>query len=150
MIKKRSILACLMALLMTFMTSCGEPAPPPTYSNADLQKIDQYKVGLVELRDRMEEDLETLIQKENWIDVGTFIHGPLGDLRYKTNYLTQSLLLPKDKEPVLDAADDLFMELEELDTAASEGNYKEAVKNYAEAVRDFDAYLDLIPKPSST
>jgi len=150
MINKRSILACLMALLMTFLASCGEPAPPPTYSDADLQKIDQYKAGLVELRDRMEEDLETLIQKEKWIDVGTFIHGPLGDLRYKTNYLTQSLLLPKDKEPVLDAADDLFGELEELDAAASDGNYKEAVKEYAEAVRDFDTYLDLIPKPSST
>ena len=148
MINKRSILACLMALLMTFLVSCGEPAPPPTYSDADLQKIDQYKVGLVELRDRMDKDLETLIQGENWIDVGTFIHGPLGDLRYKTNYLTQSLLLSKDREPVLDAADELFAELQELDTAASEGNYKEAVKDYAEAVRDFDAYLDLIPKSS--
>lgn len=149
MINKRSILACLMALLMTFLASCGEPAPPPTYSDADLQNIDQYKAGLVELRDRMGE-LQDFIQEEDWVNVGTFIHGPLGELRYKTNYLTQSLLLPDDREPVLDAAKDLFLQLETLDAAATEGDYKVAVKESAEAIRDFDAFLDLIPKPSST
>jgi len=147
MINKRSILACVMALLMTFLASCGSKAPPPTYSDAQLQQIEQYKAGIVELRDRME-DLDKFIQEENWINVGTFIHGPLGDLRFKTNYLTQSLLLPKDKEPVLKAAKEVFAELQELDTAASEGNYKEAVKEYAEAVEYFDAYLDLIPTAS--
>ncbi|NEP44873.1 MAG: photosystem II protein PsbQ, partial [Okeania sp. SIO2H7] len=61
MINKRSILACLMALLMTFLASCGSQAPPPTYSEAQLQQIDQYKAGIVELLDRMDE-LEELIQ----------------------------------------------------------------------------------------
>ena len=136
-----------MALLMTFLASCGSQAPPPTYSDAQLQKIDQYKAGIVELRDRMDE-VQDFIQEENWINVGTFIHGPLGDLRYKTNYLTQSLLLPKDRKPVLEAAKELFFQLETLDAAATDGDYKKAVKESAEAVRDFDAFLDLIPTAS--
>ena len=70
------------------------------YSDAQLQKIELSAVGIQTLRDRMDE-LESLIQQDEWVNIRTFIHGPLGDLRSKTNYLTQSLLLPKDKTPVL-------------------------------------------------
>ena len=147
MFNKRSIVAWMMALLVAFLASCGSPAPPPTYSDAQLQKIEQYTAGIQALRDRMDE-LETLIQKSEWVNVGTFIHGPLGDLRSKTNYLTQSLLLPKDKTPVLDAAKELFVDLEQIDVAAVEGNKKQAATEYKEAVTDFDTFLGLIPKNS--
>ena len=147
MFNKRSIVAWMMALLVAFLASCGSPAPPPTYSDAQLQKIEQYTAGIAALRDRMDE-LETLIQKDDWVNVGTFIHGPLGDLRSKTNYLTQSLLLPKDKQPVLDAAKQLFLELEEIDTAAAAGDKKQAVSDYREAVANFDNFLGLVPKNS--
>lgn len=147
MFNKRSIVAWMMALLVAFLASCGSPAPPPTYSDAQLQQIEQYTAGIVALRDRMDE-LQTLIQKDDWVNVGTFIHGPLGELRSKTNYLTQSLLLPKDKEPVLDAAKEVFVELEEIDVAAAAGNKKKAITDYREAVADFDTFLGLIPKNS--
>lgn len=147
MINKRSILAWAMALLTAFLVSCGSAKVPPTYSDADFQQIEQYTAGIVELRDRMDE-LENSIQNRDWVDVGTFIHGPLGSLGYKTNYLTQSLLLSKDKKPVLDAAKKVFADLEEIDAASKEGDYSKAIAEYKETVGDFDAYLDLIPKSS--
>ncbi len=147
MFNKRSIVAWMMALLVAFLASCGSPAPPPTYSDAQLQQIEQYTAGIEALRDRMDE-LETFIQKDDWVNVGTFIHGPLGDLRSKTNYLTQSLLLPKDKEPVLDAAKEVFADLENIDVAALEANKSQALKDYREALADFDNFLGLVPKNS--
>jgi len=147
MLNKRSIVAWIMALLVAFLASCGSPAPPPTYSDAQLQKIELSATGIQGLRDRMDE-LESLIQKEDWVNVRTFIHGPLGDLRSKTTYLTQSLLLPKDKTPVLDAAKEIFEDLEDIDVAATEGNKKQALSEYKEAVADFDTFLGLVPKNS--
>ncbi len=147
MLNKRSIVAWMMALLVAFLASCGSPAPPPTYSDAQLQKIEQSTAGIQALRDRMDE-LESLIQKGEWVNVDTFIHGPLGDLRSKTNYLTQSLLLPKDKKPVLNAAKELFEDLEDIDVAAAEADKKQALNNYKEAIADFDTFLDLVPKNS--
>ncbi|GGA55835.1 photosystem II protein PsbQ [Okeania sp. KiyG1] len=145
MLNKRSIVAWMMALLVAFLASCGSPAPPPTYSDAQLQKIEQYTTGIVALRDRMDE-LKTLIQKEDWVNVDTFIHGPLGDLRSKTNYLTQSLLLPKDKGPVSDAAKEVFQDLEEIDVAAAANDKRQATNEYKEAIADFVTFLNLIPK----
>ncbi|OZH55828.1 hypothetical protein AFK68_02070 [Hydrocoleum sp. CS-953] len=147
MLKKRSIVAWVMALLVAFLASCSSPTPPPTYSDAQLQKIEQYTARIVALRDRMSE-LESLIQQEEWINVDTFIHGPLGDLRSKTNYLTQSLLLAKDKTPVLDAAKQVFEDLEDIDVAAAEGDKKQALSEYKKAVADFDTFLGLVPKDS--
>lgn len=147
MFNKRSIVAWMMVLLIAFLTSCGSPTPPPTYSDAQLEKIEQYTSRIEALRDRMDE-LEILIQKEDWVNVDTFIHGPLGDLRSKTNYLTQVLLLPKDKTPVLDAAKAVFEDLEDIDVAAEEANQKQALIEYKKAVSDFDTFLGLVPKNS--
>jgi len=147
MFKKRSIVAWMMALLVAFLASCGSPTPPPTYSDAQLEKIEQYTSGIEALRDRMDE-LQSLIQKEEWVNVDTFIHGPLGDLRSKTSYLTQVLLLPKDKMPVLDAAKAVFEDLEDIDVAAEEANQKQALSEYKKAVSDFDTFLGLVPKNS--
>ena len=145
MLNKRSIVAWVMALLVTFLASCGSPTPPPTYSDAQLQKIELSAAGIQGLRDRMGE-LKSLIKKEDWVNVRTFIHGPLGDLGSKTTYLTQSLLLPKDKKPVLDAAKQVFEDLQDIDVAATEGNKKQAISEYKEAVADFDTFLGLVPK----
>ncbi|NES02400.1 MAG: photosystem II protein PsbQ [Okeania sp. SIO2F4] len=147
MLNKRSIVAWVMALLVAFLASCGSPTPPPTYSDAQLQKIELSAAGIQALRDRMDE-LESLIQQGEWVNVRTFIHGPLGDLRSKTTYLTQSLLLPKDKTPVLDAAKEIFEDLEDIDVAAAEGDKNQALSNYKEAVADFDTFLGLVPKNS--
>ncbi|MCL2930030.1 MAG: photosystem II protein PsbQ [Trichodesmium sp. St16_bin4-tuft] len=147
MLNKRSIVAWVIVLLVAFLASCSSPTPPLTYSDAQLQKIEVSESGIQALRDRMDE-LESLIQKGEWVNIRTFIHGPLGDLRSKTNYLTQSLLLPRDKTPVLNAAKKIFDDLEDIDTAATEGNKKQALSEYKKAITDFDTFLDLVPKNS--
>ncbi|MCL2926014.1 MAG: photosystem II protein PsbQ, partial [Trichodesmium sp. MAG_R04] len=70
MLNKRSIVAWVIALLVAFLASCGSPAPPPTYSDAQLQKIELSAVGIQTLRDRMDE-LESLIQQDEWVNIRT-------------------------------------------------------------------------------
>ncbi|MEB3340503.1 photosystem II protein PsbQ [Okeania sp.] len=148
MLKKQSIVLWVMALLMAFLASCSSPTPPPTYSDAQLQKIELSTSGIQALRDRMVDELESLIQKGDWVNVGTFIHGPLGDLRSKTNYLTQILLLEKDKAPVIDAAKKVYEDLESIDVAAAANDTTAALNNYEKAVADFDTFLGLVPTDS--
>jgi photosystem II protein PsbQ len=91
------------------------------------------------------DNLGTLIQKRNWIDTRTYIHGPLGDLRGTMKSVSASLL-PKDREKAVDLTKSLFADLVNLDIAAKDLNYAKVSSSYQKAVNDFDAFLQLIPK----
>jgi photosystem II protein PsbQ len=148
MIRKKSLVTWMIALLAVLMVSCSSGvAKVTTYSPEQLTKIADYTTNLVVYRDRMDR-LNELIQKQQWVNVDTYIHGPLGALRGQTTYLTQNLLLPKDRDQVLSAAREIFEHLEKIDVAANDGNYNLAVTNYQEAVKDLENFLDLIPKSS--
>jgi photosystem II protein PsbQ len=148
MIRKKSLVTWMIALLAVLMVSCSSGvAKVTTYSPEQLTKIADYTTNLVVYRDRMDR-LNELIQKQQWVNVDTYIHGPLGALRGQTTYLTQNLLLPKDRDQVLSAAREIFDHLEKIDVAANDGNYNLAVTNYQEAVKDLENFLDLIPKSS--
>jgi photosystem II protein PsbQ len=148
MIRKKSLVTWMIALLAVLMVSCSSGvAKVTTYSPEQLGKIADYTTNLVVYRDRMDR-LNELIQKQQWVNVDTYIHGPLGALRGQTTYLTQNLLLPKDRDQVLSAGREIFEHLEKIDVAANEGNYNLAVANYQEAVKDLENFLDLIPKSS--
>lgn len=148
MIRKKSLVTWMIALLAVLMVSCSSGvAKVTTYSPEQLGKIADYTTNLVVYRDRMDR-LNELIQKQQWVNVDTYIHGPLGALRGQTTYLTQNLLLPKDRDQVLSAAREIFDHLEKIDVAANDGNYNLAVTNYQEAVKDLENFLDLIPKSS--
>jgi photosystem II protein PsbQ len=142
----RSILASILALVMVCLVSCGSPqaAKPPAYSPTQLEIVKQYEGNVLELRDRMDE-LEQFIVNRDWVNVGTFIHGPLGDLRRDMGYVSRNLS-GKTKKTASQTAQDLFVDFEAIDAAADAGNYSLAVQNYAEAIKDFDAFLSLIPK----
>lgn len=144
----RSLLAAILAVVMTFLVSCGSPTAkkPPTYTTEQIAQIQRFASQVVELRDKMPV-LETNIQNRNWTDVGTYIHGPLGELRQKMSYVTRELL-PQDQKTAKEATKDLFARFQNLGTAATEGNYPKAVENYQAALKDFDTFLRLIPKPS--
>ncbi len=49
---------------------------------------------------------------------------------------------------MLNAAKEVFEDLEEIDVAAAEGDKGQALSNYQKAVADFDNFLDLVPKNS--
>lgn len=145
MTRYRSILASILALVMVFVVSCASPqaSVPPVYSPSQLELIQEYKAEILQLRDRMSE-LQNLIVNREWINVGTFIHGPLGELRREMSYLTRNLD-PKQQKQARELSKEVFTHFEAIDAAAAEANYPVAVENYGEAVKDLDAFLNLVP-----
>jgi photosystem II protein PsbQ len=144
----RSILAVILAMVTTFLVSCSSPTAtkPPTYTPEKIAQIQKFATAVTEVRDRMP-ILGNDIQKRDWTEVGSFIHGPLGELRQKMSYITRELL-PKEQPAAREAAKDLFVHLENIDAASSSNNYQKAIDNYRAALQDFDAFLQLIPKSS--
>lgn len=145
----RSILALLLAVVTTFLVSCGGPkAALPTYTPDKLAKIEQLTTSVTALRDKMP-FLEEKIQNRNWTDVGTYIHGPLGELRRYVSSLTRELL-PADQKAANAAAKDLFASFEKIDVAATKAQSEVARQNYQAALKDFEAFLRTVPQANST
>jgi photosystem II protein PsbQ len=142
----RSILALILAVVATVLVSCGSPTvkAPPSYSAEQIVQIQKLASTVEALRDKMPV-LADKIQNQNWTDVGTYIHGPMGELRRNVSYLTRELL-PQDQKAVSSSATDLFSSLQNIDVAATKGNYQVAVQNYQAAMKDFDDILQLLPK----
>ncbi|MEG3981465.1 photosystem II protein PsbQ [Microcoleus sp. D3_18a_C4] len=146
MTRTRSIFALMMAFLMAFLVSCSsvEAKVPTTYTAAQIQQIQRYVPTLTDFRSRMD-NLGTLIQKRNWIDTRTYIHGPLGDLRNTMKTVSASLL-PSSQQQAVDLTKSLFADLVNIDLAAKDLDYAKVTASYQKAVNDFDAFLQLIPK----
>ncbi|MEG4576872.1 photosystem II protein PsbQ [Microcoleus sp. N3A4] len=146
MTRPRSFFALMMAFLMAFLVSCSsvEAKIPTTYTAAQIQQIERYVPTLTEFRSRMD-NLGTLIQKRNWVDTKTYIHGPLGDLRNTMKTVSASLL-PKSQQQAVDLTKSLFADLVDIDLAAKNLDYAKVTASYQKAVNDFDSFLQLIPK----
>ncbi len=142
----RSLLAVMLTLVMTLLASCSSPTvtKPPTYTPDKIAQIQKYASTVTALRETMP-SLATSIQNRDWTEVGSFIHGPFGELRQKMSYITRELL-PQEQKAAKEAAQDLFTRLENIDLATEKGNYQKAVDNYRLAIKDFDAFLQLIPE----
>lgn len=145
----RSILAAILALVTTLLVSCGTPTAktPPTYTAAQIEQIQNLAASVSALRDKLPV-LEDKIQNQNWTDVSTYIHGPLGDLRRSISYVTRELL-PQEQKRASAIAKDLFDDLQKIDLASTTNNYQAAVQNYQAALKDFDKFLQLIPQASN-
>lgn len=144
MIKR--FLPLILVLVVTFLTACGgspEAKVPPTYTAEKIAQLQQYAGPITAARQRMPE-LAILILKKEWIDVENFIHGPLGQVRGSMGFISRNLL-PKDQDTAKQAAKELFVHLEKIDTAAKANRVDIAEQQFAEALKDFDAFLDLIP-----
>ena len=146
MARLRSLLGFLLVAITVLMVGCGgaNVSQPTTYSADQIAQIELYNSPVVELRDRFPE-LEDYIQKKDWVNIRTFIHGPMGELRVKLGRLT-ARLLPQDAKQAKALADDLANRLEGLDAAAAGYNQVEAGSQYRKALDDFDALLSLVPK----
>lgn len=150
MVNYRSILSVVLAVVAVVLVNLGNVAEakpvkkPLTYTAEQLQQIDGYASSLIEMRDRLPE-LADLIQKQDWTFARNFIHGPLGEIRFKMLYLTRTLL-PDVQPKARDLAKAVNDNLVAIDLAAANSNYQQAVRNYAETVRDLNAFLELVPK----
>ncbi len=147
MVRQRSILSLILVLLTTFLISCGNPSvatAPPSYTSAQLVKIQEYIPDIQVVRDRSEE-LKNLIQSGEWIKVGNFIRGPMTEARLNMTYVIPNLV-PQDQPKGRQITKDLLGHLVKIDQAASIGNTSLALSNYKDAFADVDKFLQLIPE----
>lgn len=147
MARYRSILGLILAVVATFTISCGSATATksaPSYTAAQIEEIGRSLPAIQEQRDRINQ-LQTIIQQRRWVDVGTFMHGPMGDLRRNMNRVVDNLA-PQDKQAAREAAKDLFNDLVRIDQAAKDADYQQAVTNFRSVLQEFDAFLNLIPK----
>ncbi|MGJ3247443.1 MAG: photosystem II protein PsbQ [Elainellaceae cyanobacterium] len=146
MITYRSILALMLAAIAAFLVSCsGQPqaSQPPTYTDAQLERIQTYQSDLLAMRDRMAQ-IPDLVDQRRWGDIQSLIHGPLGALRMKMFTLARNLN-PSEEKTAMAAAKDVFDYLVEIDDAAAARNANKILSNYAAALEGFDAFLRRIP-----
>jgi photosystem II protein PsbQ len=146
MVKYRSVLSIILAAIAVFLISCSSPtavAPGPTYTPAQLEQIQTYTAEVKELRERLL-GIPPLVQQQRWTDVQTYIHGPLGELRFKMSKLARSLE-PKVQATALASAKDVFDHLILIDEATQTRDSRKALLNYNRALEDFETFLSYVP-----
>jgi ABC-type Zn uptake system ZnuABC Zn-binding protein ZnuA len=60
--------------------------------------------------------------------------------------LLSQKLLPTDQKQARTIAKAVADNLVAIDQASKDENYKAAIRNYAETIRDLDAFLQLVPR----
>jgi photosystem II protein PsbQ len=142
----RPLISILLVFIAVFVVSCGDgtQAKAPTYTPAQITQIQATNKNLMALRDRFPE-LAGYIQNRDWNNVKSFIHGPLGDIRTRMAGLSRELL-PGTKEQALTVSKEIFVHLNKIDEAAADNDYKLAIRNYGEAIKDFETFSSLIPQ----
>ena len=90
-------------------------------------------------------ELESYIQKNNWVNVDNFTHGPLGELRSELTRLSNQLL-PDDQPKAEVLTEDILGHLQNIDVASKNRSSGEAIAQYREFVDDFDAFLSVVPE----
>ena len=141
----RAVVGILLAAIATFLVSCsgGTEAVVPTYTPEKISQLQNYVGRIEQARDRLPE-LERYIQKDNWVNVDNFTHGPLGQLKPQIVRLT-SQLLPEDQKKAKAIAEEISGHLQNLDAASQERNYKDAIFQFEEFKTDFDTLLGIVP-----
>jgi photosystem II protein PsbQ len=141
----RPLISLLLVLVSVLVVSCGDAqVKAPTYSAAQLTQIQTTSKNIAALTDRLPE-LSALIQERDWNNVKSFIHGPLGDIRTRMSGLSRELL-PGTKEQALKISKEIFEHLNKIDAAADDNDYKLAIRNYGEAIKDLASFEKLIPQ----
>ncbi|NER84598.1 MAG: photosystem II protein PsbQ [Leptolyngbya sp. SIO1D8] len=150
MARYRSVLGFVLAAITVFVVGCGGAniSQPNTYTPDKLAEIQIYSPRVTELRNRFPE-LEDYIQKKDWVNIRSFIHGPMGELRARLGRVAVRLL-PQDAEQAKVLADNLATHLERLDSAAESYDQIQSGKEYRLALDDFDAFLSLVPETSNS
>jgi len=142
----RAVVGVLIAAIATFLVSCGSApdAVAPTYTPEKISQLQNY-VNRVEIaRERLPE-LENYIEKDNWVNVDNFTHGPLGQIRTELTRLSNQLL-PVDQPKAKAMTEEMLGHLQNLDEASQGRNYGNAISQYREFVDDFDTFLSIVPK----
>lgn len=141
----RAVVGVLLAMVATFLVSCGNDtaAVVPTYTPDKIAELQNYVGRIEQARDRLPE-LQRYIEKDNWVNVDNFTHGPLGQLKSQIVRLNNQLL-PDDQKKAKVLAEEISGHLQNLDEASQSRNNSDAIFQFQEFETDFDALLDLVP-----
>lgn len=142
----RSIFSLLLVLVATLLVACGGSVvvtPPPTYSQLQLERIQDYKASVLAGQQRLE-TMASAIQASNIQEVQAITRGPLGETMRNMQNLNRNLL-PNEQLLAKETTRSLFDHLVELDEALSLKNSGAASRAYAAAKADFETYISLIP-----
>lgn len=141
----RAVVGVLLAMVATLLVSCSgdTEAVVPTYTPEKISQIQNYVGRIEQARDRLPE-LQRYIEKDNWVNVDNFTHGPLGQLKPEIVRLTGQLL-PADQKKAKVLAEEISGHLQNIDEASQARNYGNAIAQFEEFKTDFDALLDIVP-----
>lgn len=148
MVRYRSILTWVLALVAVVLVSCGGPSAtiaPPTYTSTQITRIQQYVPELLDARNRMATELTAVIEAGDWQEVSSFTHGPLGQALQNMNIIARNLL-PEDQKQARQLSRQIFDNLVDIDQAGNINNPSLAMQQYAAVEEDFDQFLALIPQ----
>jgi photosystem II protein PsbQ len=141
----RPLISLLLVCIAVLVVSCSDGnVKAPTYSDAQLANIQIASNSVEKIKSRLPE-LEAYINKQDWNNVRSFIHGPLGELRSRMTGVARELL-PAKRSKALDLGKEVFGHLNKIDAAAADNNQLLAASNYSEALKDFQAFNDLLPE----
>ena len=142
----RAVVGVLLAVVATFLVSCssGPAAVAPTYTPEKISQLQNYVNRIEMVRERLPE-LENYIEKDNWINVNSFTHGPLGQLRSELVRLSNQLL-PADQSKAKMLSEDILGHLEKIDEASQRRSYTDAIAQYREFSDDVEALLSIVPE----
>ncbi|MEL6813423.1 MAG: photosystem II protein PsbQ [Cyanobacteria bacterium J06598_3] len=142
----RAVVGVMLAAIATFLVSCssGPAAVAPTYTPEKIAQLQNY-VGRIETANDRLPDLLKSIEKEDWVNVDNFTHGPLGEIR---TYLLRlsGQLLPTDQPKAKLLSEEILGHLQNLDEASQNRNYGEAITQYREFSADVEALLNFVPE----
>ncbi|MEM8637505.1 MAG: photosystem II protein PsbQ [Cyanobacteria bacterium P01_G01_bin.54] len=141
----RAVFTLLLVAIATVLVGCGDPdvQAPPTYTSEKIAQLQLYLTPFSDAQERLAE-LGKDVEKNDWTNVKSVIHGPFGTLRASAENVNR-ILLKKDQKQAITLSKALFNDLEKLDIAADPNIPANATAAYQAAVRDLDAYLDFIP-----
>ncbi|MFM2432256.1 MAG: hypothetical protein RLZZ511_3470 [Cyanobacteriota bacterium] len=152
MSKYRSIVSLAMAFVMTLFIAFASPAEAktksggkaPSYTAAQIESIQAYVTDINVKRERFAE-LGNLIEQEDWVFVRNFIHGPLGELRFKMLGIARELS-PNAANEAREQTRDVFNQLNLIDKAAADKDFRAAKKAFNAMNAGIDQFLKALPQ----
>ncbi len=147
MFRFRALLSCLFVMVAFVLVSCSGPstvAVAPTYTETQLQKIQQYLPEIQDAYGRLDA-LGAAIQDREWQEVRSTIRGPFGSMIQDLKYVTSNLL-PVDQKAARDVSRSIFQDFIDIDQAAVATNVDAALRGFESAAKDIDAFLGSLPE----
>jgi photosystem II protein PsbQ len=150
MSKYRSIVSLAMAFVMTLFIAFASPAEAKTkgktqsYTAEQIASIQNYASDIDGMRGRLSE-LGSLIEQEDWVFARNFIHGPLGELRFKMLGIARELA-PDASKTAREQTKEVFNQLNLIDKAAADKDLRAAKRAFSAMNSGIEQFLSGVPQ----